>query len=222
VSRLIEYDSVKLKLRLNDDSLKEELFLYIQEVDTLVNNRVRNKLGSVDFNGDPIPLPLTVLTEPEIDEELKAIATDLVIGKFRLQNSEKPLIWDTAIKNLDNYLDRVFGYTRDISFRQIPTLILSPLVSTPGVTVTASGSQWRKNTILEFRFDDILVVTSPPIVVTNENGRFTNVTFQVPANAVVGQTSLVTVNTEDMVNIKQVNYTVLPFTKLFTIDGVLQ
>ncbi len=102
MSRLIEYDSVKLKLRLNDDTLKEEISLYIQEVDDLVNNRVRNKLGTVDFNNDQIDLPLTVDGEPSIDEELKAIATDAVIGKFRLQNSEKPLIWDTAMKNLDN------------------------------------------------------------------------------------------------------------------------
>jgi hypothetical protein len=42
VSRLIEWESVKLKLRLNDDTLKEEVSLYIQEVDDLVNNRVRN------------------------------------------------------------------------------------------------------------------------------------------------------------------------------------
>jgi len=44
VSRLIEFDSVKLKLRLNDDTLKDEIGLYIQEVDDLVNNRLRNKL----------------------------------------------------------------------------------------------------------------------------------------------------------------------------------
>ncbi len=64
--------------------------MYIQEVDDLVNNRVRNKLGTVDFNGDQIELPLTVDGEPAIDEELKSIATDAVIGKFRLQKSEKP------------------------------------------------------------------------------------------------------------------------------------
>ena len=79
MSRLIEWDSVKLKLRLNDDTLKEEASLYIQEVDDLVNNRVRNKLGTTDFNGDQITLPLTVTGEPPIDEELKAIATDLVV-----------------------------------------------------------------------------------------------------------------------------------------------
>ena len=68
MSRLIEWDSVKLKLRLNDDTLKEEVSLYIQEVDDLVNSRVRNKLGTVDFNGDQIDLPLTVEGEPPIDE----------------------------------------------------------------------------------------------------------------------------------------------------------
>ena len=100
------------------------MLLYIQEVDDLINNRIRNKLGTVDFNSSDIVLPLSTETEPEIDEEIKAIAADMVEGKFRLKTAEKPLLWDTSVKNLDNYLDRRFGWNRDIRFRQFPQYLL--------------------------------------------------------------------------------------------------
>jgi len=234
VSRLIEYDSVKLKLRLNDDTLKEEISLYIQEVDDLVNNRVRNKLGTVDFNGDQIELPLTVDGEPPIDEELKSIATDAVIGKFRLQNSEKPLIWDTAMKNLDNYLDRRFGYTRDTAFRQKPQASVIPAVGTPLTIVTLEGEKWGKNTKLTFQFGadpEIVdteraslfsgqtVSTNPPTVVTNSEGMFENVTFQIPRTSTLNETTLI--NITDGRQSKQLKFTTIPFTKTFELDGVL-
>ena len=219
MSRLIEWDSVKLKLRLNDDTLKDEIGLYIQEVDDLVNNRLRNKLGTVDFNGDFIDLPLTIDGEPAIDEELKAIATDAVIGKFRLQNSEKPLIWDTAIKNLDNYLDRRFGYTRDVAFKQKPQANVDPDVGTTGIFVTLDGQRWGKNVILTVQFEGIDVDTTPTNVITDENGRFSDVTFKIPDTATVNQTSLINVTDERQAT--QVKFTVIPFTKEFSIDGVI-
>jgi len=230
VSRLIEYDSVKLKLRLPDDTLKDEIGLYIQEVDDLVNNRLRNKLGSFDFNGDPIVIPLTIDGEPPIDEELKAIATDAVIGKFRLQNSEKPLIWDTAMKNLDNYLDRRFGYTRDEPFRQKPQALVTPTVGTPLTTVTLTGEKWGKNTKLIFQFGAIptnpnasfagdTVITIPTTIVTDENGRFENVTFQIPSNSTINETQLI--NITDGRQATQLKFTVIPFTKTFAVGGVL-
>ena len=219
MSRLIEYDSVKLKLRLNDDTLKEEISLYIQEVDDLVNNRVRNKLGTVDFNGDQIDIPLTVDGEPSIDSELKAIATDAVIGKFRLQNSEKPLIWDTAMKNLDNYLDRRFGYTRDTPFRQKPQASATPSVGTRGTVITLEGEKWGKNTQLIFQFNEVTVSTTPAFVVTNSEGMFSGVTIKVPSTAIVNQTGLI--NITDKRQAKQLKFTVIPFTTNFTVDGVL-
>lgn len=219
MSRLIEYDSVKLKLRLNDDTLKEEISLYIQEVDDLVNNRVRNKLGTVDFNGDQIDLPLTVEGEPAIDEELKAIATDAVIGKFRLQNSEKPLIWDTAMKNLDNYLDRRFGYTRDTAFRQKPQASVTPAVGTPLTIVTLEGQVWGKETILIFQFDGTTVTTTPDIVITDENGRFADVTFEIPSGAEPDEMSLINITDERQA--KQLKFAVVPFQLDFSVNGVL-
>lgn len=230
MSRLIEYDSVKLKLRLNDDTLKEEISLYIQEVDDLVNNRVRNKLGTVDFNNDQIDLPLTVDGEPPIDEELKSIATDAVIGKFRLQNSEKPLIWDTAMKNLDNYLDRRFGYTRDEPFRQKPQAFITPTSGTPLTIVTLNGEKWGKNTKLTFQFGESddrntalfngqIVQTTPVLIITDENGIFENVTFEIPRTATINVTSII--NITDGRQSKQIKFTTIPFTKTFELDGVL-
>ncbi len=219
MSRLIEYDSVKLKLRLNDDTLKEEISLYIQEVDDLVNNRVRNKLGTVDFNNDQIDLPLTVDGEPAIDEELKAIATDAVIGKFRLQNSEKPLIWDTAMKNLDNYLDRRFGYTRDTPFRQKPQAMVEPAIGTPLSIVTLSGEKWGKETILIFQFDGDTVTTNPTTVITDENGRFEDVTFEIPSGTETDEMSVI--NITDERQSKQLKFAVVPFLKTFEVSGVL-
>ena len=35
-----EYDTVKTKMRVPDDSLKDELMIYIQEVEELINNRL--------------------------------------------------------------------------------------------------------------------------------------------------------------------------------------
>ena len=175
-----EYDSIKLKMRLPDDTLKEEIVLYIQEVDDLINNRIRNKLGTVDFNKTDIVLPLDTETEPEIDEEIKAIAADMVEGKFRLKTSEKPLLWDTGVKNLDNYLDRRFGWTRDIQFRQLPQVLIVPLQGPVGTLVTLDGVQWRPNSDITIQFQGQVVVTVPSLIVTDAVGEFAGVTFNVP------------------------------------------
>lgn len=206
MARLIEWESVKEKLRLNDDTLKDEMYLYIQEVDDLVNNRVRNKLGTVDANGNDIILPLTVDSEPSIDEELKAIATDLVIGKFRLQTSEKSLIWDTAIKNLDNYLDRRFGYTRDVSFRQVPLIQLDPQLGPPSQVVSMDGSRWLPNALLKVTVDGIEVVTTPLQALTDGNGLFENILFTIPASSIVNEPAIIIIT--DRKNFKEINFTV--------------
>jgi len=207
VARLIEWESVKEKLRLNDDTLKDEMTLYIQEVDDLVNNRVRNKLGTHDSNGNEIVLPLTVDGQPPIDEELKAIATDLVIGKFRLQTSEKSLIWDTATKNLDNYLDRRFGYTRNIPFRHIPLVTLDPAFGPPSQVVSMdAGSGWVPNSLLRVTVDGVQVITTPAQALTDGNGRFDGIEFTIPASSIVDEISVIIIT--DRKNYKEINFTV--------------
>ena len=201
-----EYDSIKLKMRIPDDTLKEEIVLYIQEVDDLINNRIRNKLGTVDFNGTDIVLPLSTETEPEIDEEIKAIAADMVEGKFRIKTAEKPLLWDTSVKNLDNYLDRRFGWTRDIRFRQFPQISAIPLVGPVGTLVVLEGMQWRPNSDITIRFDGQEVETVPTLIVSDTEGEFSGVTFTVPQTADGGKEVKIT----DGLNGKQIRFQVTP------------
>jgi len=214
VSRLVEYDSVKLKLRLPDDTLKEEILLYMQEVDDLVLNRLRNKLGSVDANGYEIELPLTLDTEPQIDEEVKAIASDLVIGKFRLQNSEKPLLWDTGIKNLDNYLDRRFGWTRDVLFKQVSLFQFNVYTATPGSQVDFTGQRWRPNSIItiENKSGNMKITTDPDPIIADKDG---NIEGQITIDADEESNTQIEINvTDDQFNEKTGvgNGRVIPFT----------
>ncbi len=214
MSRLVEYDSVKLKLRLPDDTLKEEILLYMQEVDDLVLNRLRNKLGSVDANGYEIELPLTLDTEPQIDEEVKAIASDLVIGKFRLQNSEKPLLWDTGIKNLDNYLDRRFGWTRDVLFKQVSLFQFNVYTATPGSQVDFTGQRWRPNSIItiENKSGNMKITTDPDPIIADKDG---NIEGQITIDADEESNTQIEINvTDDQFNEKTGvgNGRVIPFT----------
>lgn len=214
MSRLVEYDSVKLKLRLPDDTLKEEILLYMQEVDDLVLNRLRNKLGSVDANGYEIELPLTLDTEPQIDEEIKAIASDLVIGKFRLQNSEKPLLWDTGIKNLDNYLDRRFGWTRDVLFKQVSLFQFNVYTATPGSQVNFTGQRWRPNSIItiENKSGNMKITTDPDPIIADKDG---NIEGQITLDGDEESNTQIEINvTDDQFNEKTGvgNGRVIPFT----------
>ena len=214
MSRLVEYDSVKLKLRLPDDTLKEEILLYMQEVDDLVLNRLRNKLGSVDANGYEIELPLTLDTEPQIDEEIKAIASDLVIGKFRLQNSEKPLLWDTGIKNLDNYLDRRFGWTRDVLFKQVSLFQFNVYTATPGSQVDFTGQRWRPNSIItiENKSGNMKITTDPDPIIADKDG---NIEGQITIDADEESNTQIEINvTDNQFNEKTGvgNGRVIPFT----------
>jgi hypothetical protein len=92
-----EYDSIKTKLRVEDDSMRDEIELYMQEIDDLIDNRLRAKLGSKNIYGQEITLPLSHNTIPAIPLELKAIANNLVVAKIRFQNSEKPMLWDAEV-----------------------------------------------------------------------------------------------------------------------------
>lgn len=177
-----EYDSIKLKMKIPDDSLFDEIQLYMQEVDDLINNRLRARLGTFNVRGDPVILPLTATTKPSVDNELKSIAADLVEGKFFLKESEKPLKWDTAVKALENYLDQKFGWARDLGQTILRELTISPTQGAISATVTMGGTGWRINDEVTFQFDGIVVTTTPTLVVTDSIGAFSGVTFTVPTN----------------------------------------
>lgn len=182
-----EYDTVKIKLRIEDDSMREEIQLYMHEVDDLINNRLRAKLGNKNVYGSDIVLPLAFNTIPQIPIELKAIANDMVVAKIRLQNSEKPMLWDSAVNVLDDYLQKVYGWTRAKPFEPERVLTVSPVTGAVSSTVTLSGTAFEPNKTLKIWFDGTEVATSPAIVNTNSVGTFTSSTFTVPANTAVGQ-----------------------------------
>lgn len=182
VNGYTEYDSIKIKLRINDDSMKEEIEIYMQEVDDLVDNRIRAKIGTHNIYGVKIELPLTTTTIPPIPAELKAIANNLVVAKIRLQNSEKPMLWDSEVKVLENYLDRVYGFTSSKAWAPIRELTISPTSGTVGSTITVNGIYFQPNAKLNFVFGATHPTTTPTTVITDINGSFTGVTFVVPAN----------------------------------------
>ncbi len=182
-----EYNNIKTKLRIDDDSMRDEIRLYTQDIQDLINNRLRAKLGTHNIYGSEIVLPLTHLTIPEIPLELKGIAADLVVAKIRLQNSEKTTLWDSAVNILDDYLNKVYGWTRAQRFPPHRETVVTPVTGIIGTTITISGSKFEPNKILRIWFDGIEVETTPADVTTDEKGTFTDSTFDVPDNASVGQ-----------------------------------
>lgn len=179
-----EYDGVKIKLRVaeTDNSMRDEIQLYMNEIDDLVNNRLRAKLGTDNVYGDPIVLPLTSTTIPPIPIELKGIANDLVVAKIRLQNAEKPLLWDSAVKVLDNFLEKVYGWTRDTPFQPIRTITISPTSGAVAATITISGTNFESVADIRIIFASTEVVTTPDPIISTSTGTFTG-TFAVPANS---------------------------------------
>ncbi len=189
-----EYDSVKIKLRVGDDSMKDEIQLYMHEIDDLINNRLRAKLGSQNIYGSPIILPLTDETIPVIPIELKAIAHDLVVAKIRLQNSEKPLLWDSAVKVLDNYLERVYGWTRAVPFQPERTITITPTTGIIGATVTLGTTNFQPLTTLIVSAGGITAVTTPTDVITDTLGVVSGVTFPIPTGVSVGTIEITVVD----------------------------
>ena len=186
MSYYAEYDTVKTKMRVPDDSLKDELMIYIQEVEELINNRLRQRLGSRDAKGREITLPLTTLTVPAIDEELKAIAHDLVEGKFRLKTSEKDMLWNTATTGLDDYIEKRFGWALDSPFRVTTSITVSPLSGSTGTTVTVSGSNFIPTSTIRLTFGGLEPTTSPTAIITDSSGSFSSATFTVPTSFSAG------------------------------------
>ncbi|KKM74812.1 hypothetical protein LCGC14_1396570 [marine sediment metagenome] len=162
--------------------MRNEIQLAMQDINDLINNRLRNKLGEYNIYGSRIDLPLTFETSPPIPIELKGIASDLVVAKIRLQNSEKPLLWDSAVKILDNYLERIYGFTRNIPFEPVRLHTITPRTGIIGSTVTLSGTDFEPSAKLDIVFNTTNPTTTPAEVITSDIGAFTGVTFTIPAN----------------------------------------
>lgn len=184
-----EYDSIKIKLRIANDSMRDEIELYMQEIDDLLDNRLRARLGAVNIYGDEIILPLTSETVPELPLELKGIANNLVVAKIRLQNSEKPMLWDAEVNILDNYLDRVYGYIRGTAYRPRRSISLSPETGAIAQVVTVTGSGFAPTQKLTIEWSGGDIVTTPTDVISDNKGSYT-FTFPIPAGTANGAYTL--------------------------------
>ena len=184
-----EYDSIKIKLRIANDSMRDEIELYMQEIDDLLDNRLRARLGAVNIYGDEIILPLTSETVPELPLELKGIANNLVVAKIRLQNSEKPMLWDAEVNILDNYLDRVYGYIRGTAYRPRRSISLSPETGAIAQVVTVTGSGFAPTQKLTIEWSGGDIVTTATDVISTNKGAFT-FTFPIPAGTADGAYTL--------------------------------
>ena len=161
----------------------------MQEIDDLLDNRLRARLGSRNIYGDEIVLPLTSETVPAIPLELKGIANNLVVAKIRLQNSEKPMLWDAEVNILDNYLDRVYGYIRGTAFRPRRTTTLSPQTGAVAQVVTVTGTGYAPIKELSISFSGGVIVTTPVSVISSTVGAF-SFTFPIPTGTLVGAVTL--------------------------------
>lgn len=192
-----DWESVKLKLGVPDDTIKDTMELFISDIDFHVNNELRKKLGFTDSNGNDIVLPLTATTNPALDEELKGIATDMVVGKFRQVNTENKDLWDEALSRLANYIEREFGWTSHKPFRIRSTITISPNNGPASTVVTVTGSNFVVNAVITITFSGLLPATTPTIVVSDSTGAF-SATFAVPASSTIG--SYIIKATDSLVN----------------------
>ena len=162
--------------------MRDEIQIAMQDINDLINNRLRAKLGEYNVYGSRIVLPLTFNTSPPIPIELKGIASDLVVAKIRLQNSEKPLLWDSAVKILDNYLERVYGWTKDTPFIPVRLFTITPRTGIIGATVTITGTDFEPNAKITVIFNSTEPTTIPVEIITNSIGVIASSTFTIPVN----------------------------------------
>lgn len=202
------YDTLKVKLRLPDDTLQPELEIYSNETDAMIDNRIRDRIGYVDSNGRNIVLPLTTQTLPTLDQELTAIANDLTEGKFRLKTAGEDLLWNEAVARLDVYLERKFGLKEGHAYRIIPTYTVSPLNGTQGVTVvTVTGTQWLPGGVITIYFNGVSPTTiSPSQVLSDSFGNF-SATFTVPTGLTTPYSYIISV-TDSIKTLNNVRFTV--------------
>lgn len=116
----IRLSNIKNRLgQSGSDSLDSIILEHGNDVDSMIDNALRNHLGNNNAAGVAIVLPLTSLTTPAIDVEIQKIADDTVIGLIRSDNANDHEILDRAEKRIKSYLIKRFGYSRDIAFDKI-------------------------------------------------------------------------------------------------------
>lgn len=203
-------DMVKQKLRIEDSSIDDELNIYLDEVDSLINRELRAKFGKNTEYGYEISLPLTEDTNPHITFELRAIAADLVEGKFRMKTTGESDLQKEAMMSLREYLDKEFGWTEGHGFRRYPEITITPTNGAAATTITLSGSSFKPRGKLTIKIVDendsqVVQETTPDVVLTDDDGKFSGVTFATGSGTAIGSYVILA---SDKVNAAKRNFTV--------------
>ena len=210
MSHYASLDMIKQKLRVEDSSIDDELQIYIDEVDAVIDRELRAKFGYTTEYGYEIPIPLTEDTNPPVTFELRAIAADLCEGKFRLKTTNDDQLYKTAMEELTEYIDRAFGWTEAHGFRRYPSIAITPTNGAAASTITISGSSFKPRGKIQIKIVDendsgVIQATSPEVVLTDDDGDFSGVTFATASGTAIGSYIILA---HDKINSAKKNFTV--------------
>jgi hypothetical protein len=200
----------KLRIPATDSSINDELNIYIDEIDAMINRRLRARFGNETEYGYQVELPLTDTTNPARTYDLRVVATDLVEGKFRLKTTEDNTMWNESQTRLESYLDQTYGWVEGHAYRRSPTITLSPTNGSAGTTITMTGTGFKPRGQIEIKIVDAngngaIKTTTPTTVLTDDSGDFSSVTFATLSTDAVGSYEILA---HDKVNHSKRNFTV--------------
>jgi hypothetical protein len=180
-------DNVKIKLRipLDDKTIDAELQLYAEECNAWIETEIRRIVGNHDDNGDPIDINFTIISNPEIDVDIRARADDMLEGKFRQKTTNDNNLWKSSCDELRDYLRDIFGWAAGESHQTNPTFVLDPETGTALDVITITAIHWAVFEQVKVSVGGISVVTTPDPARADDGGEFT-ATFQIPSETELG------------------------------------
>lgn len=185
-----EIEVVIPKLRLGTltetDPIYSELEIYATEIDALLDRWLRKHLGFVNSAGNNIDLPLTFDSTPPIDDDFKRHADNLLIGKFRMETGNGDKLWVEGLAGIDAFLQQKFGWVSDKAFKVRTTITPDVFTGIAGATVTLAGENFFRFNDLTVLFNGTEVITTPAAPLSDINGKFTNIQFNIPTGQALG------------------------------------
>ena len=134
----------------------------------------------------------------------------MVEGKFRYKTTNDKALWETAKESLVHYLDKSFGWTEGHKFRRYPDITITPTNGAAGITITLTGARFKPRGEVTVKIVDengagSVQTTSPTVVLTDDNGDFSGVTFATSSSEAIGSYIILA---HDKVNTAKRNFTV--------------
>jgi len=210
MAHYVSLDMVKQKLRIEDSSIDDELNVYMDEVDELINRELRAKFGKYTEYGYPIDLPLTDTSNPPLTFDLRMIGADLVEGKFRLKTTDDDKLYNKALEALAEFTLRSFGWTEGHKFRRFPDITITPTNGSASTTITCSGQRFKPRGKIIIKIVDenesgVIQATTPEVVLTDDAGDFSGITFATASGTAIGSYQILAT---DKINFAKRNFTV--------------